>query len=189
MAVAHWLVLPMSALWVAAELVLYTRTYSARQARRHDRRTLATMIAATTVASVLALGFWQLGWGRFPVSHPSVPLLGAGLLFAGLGLRVAAIGTLKRFFTINVALVPDHRLVTHGLYRYVRHPGYAGTMACLLGIGLALENAIALPLLVGVPFMALLMRIQVEEAVLLEAFGDDYAAYCRRTARLLPGVF
>lgn len=181
--------LSLSGLWMLAEVGLYAVTYSRDQARRHDRRTLALMIALTGAATLVALVAWARGWGRFPSSLGVLPLAGLASMGAGLTLRWASILTLRRFFTINVAVLPGHRLVTHGPYRYLRHPSYTGTLTCLFGIGLALENLIALLILVGAPLVALLMRIRVEESVLRGTFGPDYDRYCQRTARLLPGVF
>lgn len=183
------IVLPMAVLWSLSEWGIFFATYSARQSRQHDRKTLAFMISSTGLAAGLALLFWWLGWGRFPASHAAVPFIGLGLMIAGLALRWSAILTLKRFFTINVAVLENHQLITHGPYRFIRHPSYTGTLLCLLGIGLALENALSLLLIFGIPLVALLNRIRVEERVLSDAFQEDYADYSRRTARLLPRVF
>lgn len=182
-------VLTLSALWLASEFGIYVSTFSARQAKQHDRQSLNLMIGGTFLSSAIALFSWWHGFGRFPVTHPLLPIAGVMLMFMGLALRWSAILTLRRFFTINVAVAQDHQLITHGPYRFMRHPSYTGTMICLLGIGLSFENWICLLLLVGVPLTALLFRIKVEEAVLTQVFGTDYEAYCRRTSRLLPGVY
>ncbi|RWA48140.1 isoprenylcysteine carboxyl methyltransferase [Cupriavidus sp. UYMSc13B] len=36
---------------------------------------------------------------------------------------------------------------------------------------------------------ALLARIRAEEALLRDQFGVEYASYCDRTWRLLPGIY
>lgn len=189
MGLAGQIVLPMSAVWMASEWGIFFATFSSRQARQHDRHSLAFVISGTGLASVLALFLWWQGIGRFPVSYAAVPWIGIALMILGLGLRWSAILTLKRFFTINVAVTGDHQLITHGPYRIVRHPSYTGTLMCLLGIGLALENVLSLLLLLGVPLATLIFRIKVEEAVLNKLFGRDYEAYSARTSRLVPGVF
>lgn len=183
------IVLPMAVIWALSEWGIFFATYSARQSRQHDRKTLALIIGSTSLAAGFALLFWWLGWGRFPVSHAFVPFIGLSLMIVGLALRWSAILTLKRFFTINVAVLENHQLITHGPYRFIRHPSYTGTLLCLLGIGLALENVLSLLLIFGIPLVALLHRIRVEERVLTDVFQDDYQAYCKRTARLLPRVF
>ena len=101
----------------------------------------------------------------------------------------AAILTLGRYFSTCIAIHHDHRLVRTGLFRWVRHPSYSGLLLLFLGLGLSYGNWLSFALIV-IPFLAaLLYRIQVEEASLTEALGQDYSDHCRSTKRLLPGVF
>ncbi|MGW8251833.1 MAG: methyltransferase family protein, partial [Anaerolineales bacterium] len=75
--------------------------------------------------------------------------------------------------------------VTYGPYRWVRHPLY--TVGFMMFIGLSLLAAnwfIALMLVLG--FVPLAMRTPIEEAHLVERFGDEYRRYMRRTGRYLP---
>lgn len=80
-----------------------------------------------------------------------------------------------------------HRLVTHGPYRWVRHPLYtAGTVmvTCLVLISGLWWFALAL-----VPFAILLARTTREEAHLIATFGDEYRDYTNRTGRFLPKLY
>ena len=108
---------------------------------------------------------------------------------AGLTLRWYAIVHLGRFFTVNVSIAADHRLIDTGPYRIVRHPSYTGALMAFLGLGLCMANwASLLSLLVPI-CLVFLRRIHVEEAVLLEALGDQYRDYMRRTKRLIPAIY
>jgi protein-S-isoprenylcysteine O-methyltransferase Ste14 len=75
-----------------------------------------------------------------------------------------------------------------GPFRHIRHPRYA---AAILGkIALALVFASLLGWLLLLPWTVLLLqKVRAEEAHLRRSFGARYAAYARRTARLLPGVY
>jgi protein-S-isoprenylcysteine O-methyltransferase Ste14 len=80
------------------------------------------------------------------------------------------------------------RLVTSGAYRYIRHPLYASLL--LLGLGTMLKQVTLLTALLGaVCTAALYATAKVEEAENLQRFGDDYAAYMRRTRMFIPFVF
>jgi protein-S-isoprenylcysteine O-methyltransferase Ste14 len=103
--------------------------------------------------------------------------------------RWIAIVSLGKQFTIPVAIVIDHKLITHGVYRFVRHPAYSGIVLCLFGLGLSFENWIRVIILVVPPAAALLYRIHVEEKVLIRHFGSEYEEYVRRTKRLIPGIY
>jgi protein-S-isoprenylcysteine O-methyltransferase len=68
---------------------------------------------------------------------------GAALFAAGLALRWYAIVYLGRFFTVNVAISKDHRLIDTGPYRFIRHPSYTGAIMAFVGVfasGFCLHN-------------------------------------------------
>lgn len=115
--------------------------------------------------------------------------LGTGALWAGVALRVWSVVTLGRFFQPTVTLQHDHRLVTAGPYRRLRHPSYTGGLLILLGMGLCLGDVAAVLVLTVLPLLGYLPRIRVEERALAEGFGADYTAWARRTDRLVPGVW
>lgn len=113
---------------------------------------------------------------------------GIGVFVAGLLLRRWAIRHLGRFFTVDVAIASDQRVVSDGPYRYVRHPTYSGLMLEFAGIGLTLYSVTALVVIVVPTFLALLHRVRVEEAALVEGLGSSYRTYMSRTRRFVPGV-
>src|SRR5262249_39315712 len=114
---------------------------------------------------------------------------GLGVFALGLGLRIFSMIYLGRFFTPNVAIVTDHRLIDSGPYRFIRHPTYSGFLLIVLGLGLACANAASLAIMFIPVSAALLWRIQIEERVLTEAFGERYRAYASRTKRLIPFIY
>ena len=88
---------------------------------------------------------------------------------------------------MQVAIQPKHRLITSGSYRWIRHPCYTGTLITVFGIPMAI-GMWALAPIVGVLFLVgHSYRINVEEAVLVEEFGQEYEAYRSRTWRVFPG--
>ena len=99
-----------------------------------------------------------------------------------------AIVHLGRFFSVDVAILRDHQVVDTGPYRLVRHPSYTGLLLQCAGLALSLGMAFSVFLIVVPTFLVLFHRIRVEEKVLLANLGESYAAYTRRTKRLLPGV-
>lgn len=111
------------------------------------------------------------------------------LLFAfGFIAMHGAEAALGRQFSVQVTIQEEHRLVTTGPYRYLRHPRYLCIIFFTLGIALIFRSWLAL-LLVAMLTVALLWRIHDEEALLHEAFGAEWEAYARRTARLIPPIY
>ena len=76
-------------------------------------------------------------------------------------------------------------LVTHGPYRWIRHPIYSLGFALLLGFTLLLES-IPLALVLGWLLWWIPGRANREERNLIASFGDRYREYMRRTGRFFP---
>ena len=89
-------------------------------------------------------------------------------------------------WSVTLELNANHRLVTRGVYRFVRHPMYLSFV--VLGIGQALLLANWIAGLAGLASVALLVIVRVprEERMMIEQFGDEYREYMRRTGGVLP---
>ncbi len=111
------------------------------------------------------------------------------LCVAGIALRWWAIIHLGRFFTVNVAIAADHRVIDDGPYRFVRHPSYTGALLSFVGLGLTTGNWIAAALLVVPISAAFLRRKEIEERALVSALGEPYRVYSARTKRLVPFLY
>jgi len=114
--------------------------------------------------------------------------LGVVLYTMGGVLRIAPVFVLGRRFSGLVAIQPEHRLVTGGLYGVIRHPSYLGLFVLSLGWGLAFRSGVGVILAV-VSLVVVLARIKSEERLLCETFGAEYDAYRARTWRLLPYLY
>ena len=118
----------------------------------------------------------------------AVRYFGLFLFFAGSLLRLAAVFVLGRRFSGLVAIQPDHQLKTDGLYRYIRHPSYAGLIASMLGLVLIFRSAIGL-IFVILLFLFLVSRMNDEERFLEAHFGEEYRNYRLKTRRLVPLIY
>lgn len=179
------LVQGMNLVWLFSEVGLVVFT-------RRNRRSAAPRDRGSVVLLYGAIGFGIAAATMIqPVSAAQPWLLGVSLvlLVTGLVIRWTAILALGRLFTTNVAIHRDHQLVRSGPYRLVRHPSYTGLILLFIGMALSFGHGLSFVVIV-VPFLAaLLYRIHVEEASLVEALGRDYVEYCRTTKRLLPGLY
>jgi protein-S-isoprenylcysteine O-methyltransferase Ste14 len=113
-----------------------------------------------------------------------------GVVLYGLGgaLRLWPVHVLGNRFSGLVAIQPGHELVTGGIYRHVRHPSYLGLLITVLGWGLAFRSGVGV-LIAALHLVPLVARMNAEERLLRSEFGEKYAAFCRRTSRLVPGVY
>lgn len=127
----------------------------------------------------------RMAWASY-ASPAWLQWLGVVLGIAVVSAAHWVLRSLGRNVSETVLTKSQHELVTHGPYRWIRHPLYTTGITLFVAIGLM--NASWLILLLAL-VIAVLMRIIViplEERQLLEKFGDDYRAYMARTGRLLP---
>ena len=172
---------------LASELALRLgRRSTASGARAADRSSLA--ILWVTILLALGGGVWVARAWPAASFHlaPAAHLAALALFAAGLALRWWSIGTLGRFFTVDVAIHADHQLVTHGPYRLARHPSYTGLILLFVAMAITYEHWGALVAVLAPILAALLYRIRVEEEALSAVFGPAYAAYRRTTKALIP---
>jgi protein-S-isoprenylcysteine O-methyltransferase Ste14 len=176
--------------WTASEVGLVLATRTRRSAGKLSDRGSIVILWVTIVGSIFGMDWIH---ERFPAPmFPGAHWLryaAVGLMIAGLILRWTAILSLGKAFSVNVAIRTTQTLYQSGLYRFVRHPSYSGMVVCFVAIALAGRNWYSAAELLAATTAAILYRIHVEEAALLEAFGAQYAAYRSHTWRLIPGIY
>ena len=175
--------------WGVSELCLALAKRSRSNATSKDGHSLVTIwlvylfVIPLAIFAAYHLPGCRLPWPEF------VAGLGVGLFVLGSILRFYSIIHLGRFFTVNVAIAADHRLVVTGPYRFARHPSYSGAMLAAFGFALSFQNWASV-LIIFIPCCAVMgWRMHIEEKVLLDAFGEEYRNYMRRTKRLMPLIY
>jgi len=127
-----------------------------------------------------------VAWARWPLPE-WLRWLGAVVALAVVPLVYWVVSTLGNNISPTQATRVNHQLITHGPYRWVRHPLYSvGTLALL---ALSLVTALWwIPVMATPALIALLLRTPQEEARLIETFGEAYRDYMRRTGRFIPRI-
>jgi protein-S-isoprenylcysteine O-methyltransferase Ste14 len=176
--------------WPVSEIVLgIVRKSRQSTSAEKDRGSVMLLWGVIAISSFAAVALRLSSVGRMSIPATPLVIIALVLLGGGLVIRWIAIVTLGRFFTTTVAISADHRIIRDGLYSVVRHPSYTGLLLAFLGLGFAFGNWLSLAALMVPVTAALLHRIRIEETALHEAFGQEYAAYMKETARLVPGIF
>jgi protein-S-isoprenylcysteine O-methyltransferase Ste14 len=177
-----------------AQNPLQQKLLSAVQARR------SVYLVATGLSLVGVAGFWQhsglLLWA-LPLPFEAVTLLSFvlfwGLIFLGMSSLVGKdplgfFGFRQLFETDEQVLRPSGaaRLVTSGLYSFVRHPLYTFTLAAfLLTPVLSLDRFWVF----AVSCAYLAVGIPVEERKLVALFGQNYRVYQKRVPAVFPRIW
>jgi protein-S-isoprenylcysteine O-methyltransferase Ste14 len=117
---------------------------------------------------------------------PTIAWMGVAFAGCGLALRLWAVLTLRERYSKTLLIQEIHLVERGGPYRWVRHPGYLGSLLTLNGIALASGNwAVLLASLIAT-LVAYSYRIRIEDKMLVAALGDPYVEYQHRVRPLLP---
>jgi len=190
--------------WIAKAVILAASVVMVVIRAPHGRRSRGVRVARSCKGpreAVLLTLAWMgflvpLLWVVFPIfSFAQYSLrpwpFGAGVLclVAGLWWFQRSHSDLGAYWSVTLELRENHRLITQGVYRYVRHPMYAALFLYAIGQALVVPNWVVGPsyfVAIGILFA---FRIRAEERMMLETFGDEYAAYVARTKLLVPGIW
>lgn len=115
--------------------------------------------------------------------------LGLLLIVIGEAIRWSAVLTLKKYFTVDVKILDDHKLIRTGLFKYVRHPSYLGLLIAVFGLGVTMVNWLSTIVIVVPHVIVILLRIKEEEQALQGRFGSDYEQYRKEVSCLIPGIY
>ena len=140
---------------------------------------IAIILLSTTRIPLpwLYLQVWPVGVWPFWV--------GAAVTIAGLLFAVWGREHLGRNWSHSVTIKQGHELITTGPYAVVRHPIYTGILTGFLGMAIAISQVrgfIAFALI----FLALWIKLRIEENWMRSQFGETYATYAGQTAALVP---
>jgi methanethiol S-methyltransferase len=147
-------------------------------------------IAVVTLLPILLLPLLMSDKKIYTIPFPWVMLSLAIQLLAVIGVVAAVHQTgMASFLGLQqVFLTRDNtppKLVTGGLYRYVRHPIYTASLIFIWLLPVLTWNLLAL--LIGFSLYFIIGAL-FEERKLLREFGDAYAEYHNRTPMLIPGL-
>jgi protein-S-isoprenylcysteine O-methyltransferase Ste14 len=173
--------------------VVYTRQY---------RKTTIAMDHRTAVDAVLtvlpALGMFLLPivyvltpWLDFADYHlpPWAGWIGVAIFALAIWLLQRSHADLARNWSPRLELLDGHSLVTHGVFRHIRHPMYAAHLLWGIAQVFLLQNWIAGFSMLVTFLPGYLYRARVEEEMMIEQFGDEFCSYMGRTGRLFPRLW
>jgi len=148
--------------------------------------------AVTVTAIVIAplMNHYELGnWTSHDIGYYT-SYFGVMCMVGGLVLRYLAAITLGEFYTRTLRVCETHHVVDTGPYRFIRHPGYLGTLLISAGAGLAVSNWLVFWIVLVPNFLEKRYRIRTEEKMLSDALQEEYSRYVEHNKwRLIPFIY
>lgn len=190
---------------ILAAITLFTAigisSYFRRQADKNSGETVSRKVDGTPIMLLLVVGgliIWLsplvylinpqwMAWAKvglpewvrwLGVGFGVICVFGVYWLFSSIGSGITPTGATRK----------EHKLVTTGIYKYIRHPLYTFGSSLFISFGMMADNWF-IALLGILAFIAVAIRTPKEEANLIEKFGDEYCEYMKRTGRFLPKLF
>jgi protein-S-isoprenylcysteine O-methyltransferase Ste14 len=189
---------------ILAAIILFTgigiSSYFRRKADRDSGERISRKVDGSALMTVIRLGgliLWLsplvylldprwMAWSKIGLPE--------WVRWLGVGIGVlCTLGIYWLFSSIGSNITPtsatrkEHKLVTGGPYRWVRHPLYTIGSSFFISFGMMADNWF-IPALGALAFIAMAIRTPKEEANLIEKFGEEYREYMKRTGAFLPKV-
>lgn len=178
--------------WAAIRLPHRSRARRTKVvAHRRSTGERALLLGATVGLSVIPAIYVATGFPAFADREfrPWMGWTGAAIEILFLWLFHASHRQLGKNWSVTLEIRDSHRLVTDGLYKYVRHPMYSSFWLWGLAQAFLLPNWIAgFAGLAGVAALYF-CRVGAEEEMMRQSFGEEYRAYAARTGRIIPRIF
>jgi protein-S-isoprenylcysteine O-methyltransferase len=125
-------------------------------------------------------------WFGIMPGMPAIAWVGVIIGTLGLLVRLWSVLILRDRYTRTLQTQTGQMLERGGPYRFVRHPGYLGSLLCLNGIAMASGDLLTVIASLAATSAAYAYRIRVEDAMLGAQFGASYRTYCGEVAALMP---
>jgi protein-S-isoprenylcysteine O-methyltransferase Ste14 len=175
-------------LFFISEMLLFISKRSKNKTLKTGNDKMSLLFIWLSITFNMTFGFFLANYQPWDSSNKTIAYIALILFCFGIILRWFSILQLKKEFTVDVAIHKDHQLKTDGLYKYIRHPSYSGLLIICLGLSLGMNSLLSV--LAALPVViAVLYRIKVEEAILIEEFGEVYQDYMKNTGKLVPKLF
>ncbi|MGA7194494.1 MAG: isoprenylcysteine carboxylmethyltransferase family protein [Anaerolineales bacterium] len=177
-------------IWILPEVISSFTDRIGKNLKVNDRAS-GPAIGLSIWLSVFA-GYWFAYTVRslaIPWHRTLLFTIGIFLMLAGVSFRWYSIRVLGKFFTRQVAIQPGQTVVENGPYHWIRHPSYSGALLTIFGLGLVFGNWLSLIGVIAIAFIGYSYRVSVEEKTLVEALGEPYRQYMKRTKRFLPFLY
>lgn len=190
---------------ILAALVLFTgmgiSTYFRLKADKETGEKISRKVDGSAMMNIIRFGgliLWLsplvylinpnwMNWSKIGLPE-SIRWLGVGI-----GV-LCTFGIYWLFSSIGSGITPtsatrkEHKLVTRGIYRWIRHPLYTIGSSFIVSFGMMADNWFIAAFGI-LAFILMASRTPKEEANLIEKFGDEYREYMKRTGRYLPRLF
>jgi protein-S-isoprenylcysteine O-methyltransferase Ste14 len=143
------------------------------------------LLAALTLIGLL-IGIFQIGTFPYTDNIMTFRLIGLIIYLIFSWIQIWSYRTLGENYSQEIIILKNHKLVTWGPFKLIRHPQYLSQILMDLGAGAAVLSYIIIPLaVIQIPFV--IMRANLEEKLLSKYF-KEFAEYKSKSGFMIPFI-
>lgn len=145
------------------------------------------LILSTLTLIGLILGVFQIGTLEYLNEYNFIRYMGLAVYLLFSWVQVWSFNSLGDSYSQDILIKKDHKLITKGPFRIIRHPQYLSQILFDLGGAAATLSFIVAPLaIIAIPFI--LMRAKIEEKLLAKHFGEEFTGYKKKSGFFIPFI-
>ena len=145
------------------------------------------LVFSTITLLILILSLFQVGTMEYTNENQTIRIIGLVFYIVFSWVQIWATKVLGDNYSQDVALKKDHKLITNGPFKIVRHPQYLSQFLMDVGGAAATLSFVLAPIvLLQIPF--LFMRASLEDKLLEKHFGDSFRNFKKKTGQIFPFI-
>lgn len=136
---------------------------------------------------ILIISLFQVGTLEYTQENQIIRVIGLVFYIVFSWVQIWATKVLGDNYSQDVAIKKDHKLITSGPFKIVRHPQYLSQFLMDLGGAAATLSFVLAPIaLLQIPF--LFMRASLEDKLLEKHFGESFKDFKKKTGQIFPFI-
>jgi protein-S-isoprenylcysteine O-methyltransferase Ste14 len=159
---------------------------AAKEKPKSFLQTVPVYLSTLSLVAII-LGVFKIGTLEYLPNYEMIRIIGLIVFIVFSWIQVLSIKTLGENYSQEIMILKNHKLVTNGIFRIIRHPQYVSQVLMDLGAAVALLSYVVFPLaIIEIPF--LIMRASLEEKMLEKYFKDDFKSYKKKSGFFIPFI-
>jgi len=169
-----------------AKLGLKSSLIVAKEKPKTYLQKLPLILSAMTLLGLI-LGIFQIGTMEYKNEFENTRVYGLAVYILFSWFQIWAYKTLGNNYSQEILIFKEHRLITNGPFRFIRHPQYVSQIFMDFGGGIAtLSYLVIILALIEIPFV--IMRASIEEKLLAKNFKESFSDYKKRSGFMIPFI-
>lgn len=145
------------------------------------------LVFSTITLLILIISLFQVGTLEYTQENQTIRIIGLVFYIVFSWVQIWATKALGDNYSQDVAIKKDHKLITNGPFKIVRHPQYLSQFLMDVGGAAATLSFVLAPIaLLQIPF--LFMRASLEDKLLEKHFGDSFRNFKKKTGQIFPFI-